>query len=303
MPSAPLKPLHRACFRYIERTQTILIYCSDGYIKSKNCMIEIRSTVKMGKPIIPVLDPDKTRGGLTKEQIREQLIESDGKWEKWGFNTDGLGEAKGEQLYNTLFSFEPIDWNRIGAFQDVSMRLIANRLLPTVPPYGHRPLTYIKGELIQTKIPLGPPSTGKRFHVYCSANNAGSTAIMRELACARDLKIEVVERDSDSAGTSRRQRSSRAPELGRALARQVSSRMRQASSRMRRSSGSVGSRQKRDAMLSVTEHPDDLTACDYFLVYLHGETITAEKRPSTHVRCHPPRLIWTRVCVCRGVQA
>ena len=76
---------------YIERTGTILIYCSEGYFKSKNCMIEIRSTVSKGKPIIPVLDPDKTRGGLTKEQIREQLIQSDDAWEKWGFNTDGLG--------------------------------------------------------------------------------------------------------------------------------------------------------------------------------------------------------------------
>ena len=131
MPSAPLKPLHCACFRYIERTDIILIYCSQGYFHSKNCMIEIRSTVSKGKPIVPVLDPDRTRGGLTKEQIREQLVESDGKWERWGFNTDDLGDDKGEELYSTLFSYEPVDWNRIGAFQDVTMRLIAERLLPT----------------------------------------------------------------------------------------------------------------------------------------------------------------------------
>ena len=107
----------------------VLVHCSDGYFKSMNCMIELRSTVSKGKPIIPVLDPDQSRGGLTKAQIKQQLIESDGKWERWGFNTDDLGDDKGEELYSTLFSYEPVDWNRIGAFQDVTMRLIAERLL------------------------------------------------------------------------------------------------------------------------------------------------------------------------------
>ena len=59
-------------------------------------------TVSKGKSIIPVLDPELSHGGLTEGQICEQLIESDGKCEKWGFNTDGLGEAKGEELYSAL---------------------------------------------------------------------------------------------------------------------------------------------------------------------------------------------------------
>ena len=67
---------------YIERTQTILVYGSQGYFQSKNCMIELRSSIHKHKPIIPVLDPDASRGGLTTEQIREQLVESDAKWAK-----------------------------------------------------------------------------------------------------------------------------------------------------------------------------------------------------------------------------
>ena len=110
---------------YIERTQTILIYCSQGYFQSKNCMIEIRSTVLKKKPIIPVLDPDKSRGGLSKEEILAQLVDSDSKWGKWGFDTDGLGEAKGKELFETLFSYEPVEWNRMGHFPDVTMRLLA----------------------------------------------------------------------------------------------------------------------------------------------------------------------------------
>jgi hypothetical protein len=102
---------------YIERSQTVLIYLSSGYFTSKNCMIELRSTVNMRKAIIPVLELDHSRGGLSNQQILTRLLDSDNKWAKWGFVGDGLGEAKGRQLYKALFSYEPIEWNRIGAFQ------------------------------------------------------------------------------------------------------------------------------------------------------------------------------------------
>ena len=95
----------------------MLIYLSSGYFTSKNCMIELRSTVNMRKAIIPVLELDHSRGGLSNQQILTRLLESDNKWAKWGFVGDGLGEAKGRQLYKALFSYEPIEWNRIGAFQ------------------------------------------------------------------------------------------------------------------------------------------------------------------------------------------
>ena len=36
----------------------------------------------------------------------------------------------GQILFDHLFAFDPIEWNRIGHFQDVTMRLIAERLLP-----------------------------------------------------------------------------------------------------------------------------------------------------------------------------
>ena len=35
---------------------------------------------------------------------------------KWGFNGSG---PSAKELYTTLFACEPIEWNRIGAFQDV----------------------------------------------------------------------------------------------------------------------------------------------------------------------------------------
>ena len=57
--SAPLQDLEDISNLqgYIDRTNTVLIYCSNGYFNSKNCMIELRSSVMKGKRIQPLLDP------------------------------------------------------------------------------------------------------------------------------------------------------------------------------------------------------------------------------------------------------
>ena len=45
---------------------------------------------------------------------------------KWGIGAPPVAQ----KLYDATFQYEPIEWNRIGHFQDVTMRLIAQRLLP-----------------------------------------------------------------------------------------------------------------------------------------------------------------------------
>ena len=107
---------------YIERTTTILVYCSRGYFTSKNCMRELVSSTKMRKPIIALIDSDASRGGLSLGEIQTQVLEADGMYAKWEFNQNGLA---GLELYDHLFAHDPIEWNRIGHFQDVTMRLIA----------------------------------------------------------------------------------------------------------------------------------------------------------------------------------
>ena len=96
---------------YIERTRTVLVFCSSGYFFSKNCMIELRSSVMKGKRIQPLLDPEASHGGLTMEAIFDQLVEADSSYAKWGFDDDG---PRGEALYAALFADEPVEWNRIG---------------------------------------------------------------------------------------------------------------------------------------------------------------------------------------------
>jgi hypothetical protein len=62
------------------------------------------------------VDP-RCKGGLTEEQVQEQLIKAETSlYEKLRFGDDG---PSAEELYNALFASGPIEWNRIGAFQDV----------------------------------------------------------------------------------------------------------------------------------------------------------------------------------------
>ena len=96
---------------YIDRTSTILIYCSRGYFESKNCMRELVATTMKRKPTIALVDPDASRGGLSLDEVRAQLIEAEASYAKWGF--DEATTPNGLTLfYVHLFQADPIEWNR-----------------------------------------------------------------------------------------------------------------------------------------------------------------------------------------------
>lgn len=162
--------------QYVERSGHVLIFMSHGYAASKNCLRELRATVQLGKPLIPVLEVDPQHGGLSMETMCEQLVAADAKYVQWGF--DGAS-PKGGDLARCLAERHPIEWSRLSAFQDVALREVAGRLLPD----GHGAV-YLDGELAlpRASAPLPPPPGGKRYHVYCSPHNAGATELIRELA-------------------------------------------------------------------------------------------------------------------------
>ena len=68
----------------------------------------------------------------------------------------------GEGCITALFADEPIEWNRIGCFQDVTLRLIAERML--LKDHGK---TYLSGEMIHLHVELPPPQ-GYKYHLYVS---------------------------------------------------------------------------------------------------------------------------------------
>ena len=91
--------------------------CSKGYFTSKNCMRELVSSAASQKPIIALIDPDASRGGMSLDEVKTQLVEADELYAKWAFN-EKPGALRGEALYTHLFAHQPIEWNRIGHFQE-----------------------------------------------------------------------------------------------------------------------------------------------------------------------------------------
>jgi len=176
-----------------------LVFCSNGYFDSPNCMRELLRATVTEKQIVAMLEPEAAKGGLSLTEIENSLLRADSPtlrdgtqyascYEMWGLDAEvaswGYHMPSAKVLMAALFAREPIEWNRIGFFQDVTLRLIANSVLPA--DYGE---TYVQGELISKKpSPLMPPKKHV-YHVYCSPFNPGGEALLAELAAMRDITL------------------------------------------------------------------------------------------------------------------
>jgi hypothetical protein len=99
---------------------------------SPNCMRELLRAVVTGKPIVALLEPEKRKGGLTQDDILEQLQQAARPCKQngvayynmyafWGLADElvqwGHALPSVDDLHAALFAREPIEWIRIGAFQ------------------------------------------------------------------------------------------------------------------------------------------------------------------------------------------
>ena len=73
------------------------------------------------------------------------MLAAEASFESWGF--EGDTGPDGAECIRQLFQSEPIEWNRIGAFQDVTLRLIAERGDQNAPfPEIAAPFPFSAGE-------------------------------------------------------------------------------------------------------------------------------------------------------------
>ena len=79
-------------------------------------MRELVCSTEKQKPVIALLDLDVSRGGMKPSDIKVQLLDASRFYNTWGFTPD---QPRGQALHDHLFTHEPIEWNRIGHFQDV----------------------------------------------------------------------------------------------------------------------------------------------------------------------------------------
>ena len=196
---------------YVDVSCVSLIFVSDGYFQSPNCMRELLRAVVTGKPIVALLEPEAKKGAMTVEEVREQLqvadepftrdgVEYTSKYDMWGLALEvkswGYIMPTAAQLVAKLFDQESIEWNRIGAFQDVTMRLIADSILRESQVVGANDLgsrTYLQDEMSRDRPALPSPRDGFIFHAYCSRHNAGATLLLREVAETQTMEIKVSE--------------------------------------------------------------------------------------------------------------
>ena len=73
-------------------------------------MRELVSTTTKQKPTIALIDPDSSRGGLSVQEVRAQLIEAQASYARWGFDAETT--PNGEVLHGHLFLAMAIEWNR-----------------------------------------------------------------------------------------------------------------------------------------------------------------------------------------------
>ena len=241
---------------YIERSSIIVVHCSKGYFTSKNCIRELVASVVKQKPIVALIDPEMNHGGLRIDEVHSRLLQGDMLFKKWGFLESPDSQTRlttewhkdyvwpgGEKVHNALFAQAPIEWNRIGHFQDVTLRLIAERVLLDPQMIGN---TYVDRELAsRTAEPL--PAPGAEFHVYCSSLNPGALELMAELA--RERAFELVERRKSNA----------VPEV-------LTKRRYRLSTRR--------SAQVPTNVLHVATNAEQMASCDCVLLYLTSQTWT-----------------------------
>ena len=127
---------------HIDVSNVMLCFLTRKWFTNDPCLREFVRAILRKTPMIAVLEPftDDTYGGHTEAEARniiaspvwaerwQRMLPSVEKWrEEWAQPDLKLPTA--QQAIDGLFEFEPIVWSRLADFQDISMRMIGERLL------------------------------------------------------------------------------------------------------------------------------------------------------------------------------
>jgi len=180
-------------FPHIDVSDAVLCYLSELWFTNAPCLREVVRAMIRKKPLIALLEPDTSEqhGGHHEAKCRDILLSRAyadkmeaimglqvKHWAKaWG--QPDLRLPTGEEIVAALFETQPaVVWYRLADFQDVSMRLIAERLLPNAPQAAspYRQTAYMRGEIVQQvkgKLKLPAVRVDCEFHLYLSPSSPG----------------------------------------------------------------------------------------------------------------------------------
>ena len=125
----------------VDKCECLLAFCTKAYFQKGNSMKELYRAVTNRRPILAMLEPDSTQdGGLDERDITKLLtdqyldkFELRKKWEEWKKKgtvvADGYQDhaPTSEDVVRALFATSPVEWSRLPHFQDVTLRLIAQK--------------------------------------------------------------------------------------------------------------------------------------------------------------------------------
>ena len=180
----------------VDCSHVVLVFCTDGYFKSPNCMRELLRAALVNKPII--LMGTQVRANRGRGQTRPPTLlphypechalaqgpgtvaihEVEGRLEwtmdqlaPWGLEDEihewGCEVPTAAQLCEALFRAPPVEFDTLLDFQVIWFRLVAERLLVK----GHG-ATYVRGEL--TIHSLHQKSSDGSCHPWLTCNKRGS---------------------------------------------------------------------------------------------------------------------------------
>ena len=181
----------------VDLSRVMLVFYSRGYFDSVNCMRELLRAFVMQKPLALLVESDASRGGLHLAELRVLLSSAYERCAGWGLTDEieswGYTMPSANALHDALSSHEPIEWNRLGPLQDVTIRLIAERLLPAAPPGSPY---YVNSELSAQR-PVLPRLKDGQHHVFCSQNNVGALELLQQIREALGIEIAWTSNEAD----------------------------------------------------------------------------------------------------------
>ncbi len=164
---------------HIDISVAVMCFCTELFFKSGPCAQEVVRTVVQKKPVFILLEPDKARGGLTEAECRRVFADNpnwstetkprvgklEAKLDDWKleWQRPDLAMPTTAEIEAALFAQPLILWSRLSAFQDVSMRLIAERILQCCPSSA----SSVKKLLAGAKLALYP---SERLHGTAAAS-------------------------------------------------------------------------------------------------------------------------------------
>ena len=133
------------------------------YFRSKPCQQELARAQADDVPVVFVLETDPQHGGISLEAHRHECA------------------VHCPQLLPFLDGSKVVEWHRVRAYQDISLKLVLQEVLQRLAAQRFDDVVYLRREITREPVRLRPPPKGS-FHFYVSKHNLGADTLVGLLA-------------------------------------------------------------------------------------------------------------------------